>query len=280
MASLRDFYDTDFTHILNISNTVVSINDTPAIEIHTRLHQDFFANAKYISFYIPRHPSPLGACKDLLKDLSLIVDLDKPVATQWGFIGERMIHSSELVFTGRIYFYSESDIQENEFELLRLQELEKGLHICLRGNKYAQERSKLEKPMAFLCHDYRDKELIARPIAIGLSSLRCQVWYDEYSLKVGDRLRESIEKGLKECKKCILVLSQNFLTNTGWTKAEFNSIFTRELMENEDFVLPVWAGVTKQEVFNYSPSLADRFAVNWDLGDKEVVSRLYRAMPK
>jgi hypothetical protein len=37
------------------------------------------------------------------------------------------------------------------------------------------------------------------------------VWYDEFSLKVGDSLRESIEKGIKECKKCILILTQNYL---------------------------------------------------------------------
>lgn len=34
--------------------------------------------------------------------------------------------------------------------------------------------------------------------------------YHEFSLKVGDKLRESIEKGLKDCRKCILVLSPNF----------------------------------------------------------------------
>jgi hypothetical protein len=106
----------------------------------------------------------------------------------------------------------------------------------------------------------------------------CPVWYDEFSLKVGDRLRESIELGLKECKKCVLVISQNFLSNTGWTKVEFNSIFTREIIQRDDFLLPVWHGVTKEEVFNYSPSLADRVGVNWNLGEAEVLRRLFRSI--
>jgi hypothetical protein len=278
MASLREYFDNDFTNINNISNTVVNSQNLPAVEIQARLHEDFPGNSKYISFYIPKHPAPLTACINLMKDLSLILHFDKQIEGQMGFVGERQVHSSELVFTGRVFFYSESDISEDEFELLRRKELLNDLHIHLRGNKYARERSKLEKPIAFICHDSRDKDIVARPIAFGLSKLMCPVWYDEFSLKVGDRLRESIERGLKECKKCVLVLSRNFLSNTGWTKVEFNSIFTRELIEKEDFLLPVWHGVTKEEVFNYSPSLSDRVGVDWKLGDEEVVRRLYRSI--
>ena len=83
----------------------------------------------------------------------------------------------------------------------------------------------------------------------------CPVWFDEFSLKVGDRLRESIEKGIRECKKCILVLTPNFLSNPGWTKVEFNSIFTREIVEKQDLVLPVWRDVSRDQVFEYSPTL-------------------------
>ena len=121
------------------------------------------------------------------------------------------------------------------FENLREQALANGLSIGMYSQNYALERSRLEKPLAFICHDSRDKAQVARPIAIGLSKLMCPVWYDEFSLKVGDRLRESIEKGLrKECKKCVLVLSPQFFGNTGWTRVEFNSIFTREIIETED----------------------------------------------
>ncbi len=63
------------------------------------------------------------------------------------------------------------------------------------------------------------------------------MWYDEFSLRVGDNLRDSIEKGLKECRRCILVLSPNFISNKGWTKTEFDSIFTRQILEEERLVL-------------------------------------------
>jgi hypothetical protein len=146
----------------------------------------------------------------------------------------------------------------------------------LAGNRNTS--GKRERPAAFICHDSRDKERVARPIAEGLSKLACPVWYDEFSLGVGDHLRESIERGLKEAKKCILVLSHRFLANDGWTKVEFNSIFSRELIQRRNIILPVWAGVTTKGVLAYSPSLANRVAVNWRLGIDEVVRRLYCAI--
>ena len=90
------------------------------------------------------------------------------------------------------------------------------------------------------------------------------------SLKVGDNLRRNVEKGLKECKRCVLIITKNFLTNDGWTKREFDSIFTRELIERNSVILPVWHEVSPQDVYQYSPSLADRLAVKWELGVEEV----------
>ena len=43
--------------------------------------------------------------------------------------------------------------------------------------------------------------------------------------------------------------------NRGWTKKEFDSIFTREILEQRNLVLPVWYQVTKDLVYDYSPSL-------------------------
>ena len=153
--------------------------------------------------------------------------------------------------------------------------------IQFRSKTHLAERSKWEKPIAFISHDWRDKEDVAEPIARYFQSLLCPVWYDEFSLKVGDQLRESIEKGLKECKKCVLILSPNFLTNTGWTKVEFNSIFTREILEDRKLVLPVWYKVTKQMVFEYSPSLLNVVALDWQKNGKEEVCRqLHQAITK
>jgi hypothetical protein len=86
----------------------------------------------------------------------------------------------------------------------------------LKSRDFEIARSRHQKPMAFISHDSRDN------LAMELSKRMCPVWYDEYSLEVGDR--SSIEKGIKEARKCILVLSPAFISNGGWGKAEVDSI--------------------------------------------------------
>lgn len=135
-------------------------------------------------------------------------------------------------------------------------------YVIFRDAEYSQYKSEKLRPLAFISHDSRDKDA-AHIVAQYLSNQLCPVWFDEYTLKVGDSLIESIQKGLKECSKCILILSKNFISNTGWTKFEFNSILTREIAEKNKVILPVWRGVTKQDVYEYSPILSDRLALMW-----------------
>jgi TIR domain len=150
--------------------------------------------------------------------------------------------------------------------------------VQFRSQVHAARRSQLEKPLAFISYDSRDRN-VAQKIAIGLQRLMCPVWYDEFSLRVGDNLRDSIEKGLKECKKCILILSPNFLSNRGWTKREFDSVFTREVLEERHVVLPVWHGVGMQDVYDYSPSLLNVKALDWaQLDEEEACRRLCQAI--
>ncbi len=147
-----------------------------------------------------------------------------------------------------------------------------------RSESYVKERSKWEKPLAFISHDSRDKNTIAEPLAIRLAKLMCPVWYDEFSMQVGDSLRESIEKGIRDCHRCVLILTPNFLANGGWSKKEYDSIFTRELIERKKVILPVWHEVKPKDVYEYSPALADKVAVQWADGINEVARKLLGAI--
>jgi len=112
-----------------------------------------------------------------------------------------------------------------------------------------------------------------------LEERNCPVWYADFSLRVGDSLRESIERGLQETRKCILILTPNFLNNEGWTKREFNSVFTREILEKRNVILPVWHEVSQQQVYDYSPGLADKYALPWSEEQKEdVAEKLQQAV--
>ena len=54
MATLREYYDTDFTRILNIGNTLSVANDIETIDIPVRIHLDFDSSTKFLSFYLPK----------------------------------------------------------------------------------------------------------------------------------------------------------------------------------------------------------------------------------
>src|SRR5262249_5863645 len=88
----------------------------------------------------------------------------------------------------RIFIYSESDLPESEILELKREGLTLGHEVQFRSVKYVIERGKHEKPLAFISHDSRDKD-IARAIAIKLNKTLCPVWYDEFTLKVGDNPR-------------------------------------------------------------------------------------------
>ena len=156
--------------------------------------------------------------------------------------------------------------------------LSHGHFVIVRDREYAAMCTLHTKPMAFISHDSSDKDALVRDLARELTTQLCPVWYDEYSLKVGDSLRASIEKGLKEAPRCILVLSPAFLANKGWGKVEFDSIFTREVLEQKDVILPVWHNVGPKDVYEYSPSLADKVGLNSSIGVKELAAKLAAAM--
>ncbi len=52
----------------------------------------------------------------------------------------------------------------------------------------------------FISHASEDKDDFVRPLAIALIEKGFKVWYDELSLDVGDSLRQSIDKGLKNSR--------------------------------------------------------------------------------
>ena len=112
----------------------------------------------------------------------------------------------------------------------------------------------------FISHASEDKDEIVRPLANSLKSYGLNVWYDEFELKIGDSLRRKIDKGLSNSRFGIVVLSKNFIRK-GWTNYELDGIISKAV-SGEQVVLPIWHKITKQEVIEYSPSLADKLARN------------------
>ena len=115
----------------------------------------------------------------------------------------------------------------------------------------------------FISHASEDKDDFVRPLAEALTGLGLRVWYDEFQLRVGDSLRRSIDRGLANSKYGVVILSSSFFAKN-WPQYELDGMVARE-MDGVKVVLPIWHKVTKNEVMAYSPSLADKVALNSSL---------------
>jgi hypothetical protein len=113
---------------------------------------------------------------------------------------------------------------------------------------------------AFISHASEDKDSFVKPLAILLRDLGVNVWYDEFSLRLGDSLSRSIDNGLCGSKFGIVVISKSFISK-GWPDYELKGLIAKEIGKPK-IILPIWHGVTRDEVLDFSPSLADKFAVD------------------
>ncbi len=130
----------------------------------------------------------------------------------------------------------------------------------VQDNKPPEVNSSAESHDVFISHASEDKEDLVRPLVDALSNQGLDVWYDEFSLKIGDSLRQKIDQGLANSRVGLVVLSPAFISK-GWTNYELDGIVTRAV-SGEQILLPIWHGITKQEVMDFSPSLADKVARN------------------
>jgi len=103
------------------------------------------------------------------------------------------------------------------------------------------------------------------------------IWYDEFSLTVGDSLRKSIDKGLANSQFGIVVLSPAFFDKQ-WTEYELNGLVAKEI-EGGKVILPIWHKVSKDQVLQFSPTLADKLALNTAMFTiQELASKLSEAL--
>jgi hypothetical protein len=112
----------------------------------------------------------------------------------------------------------------------------------------------------FISHASEDKDDFVRPLAQALAQLGVKIWYDEFTLEVGDSLSRSIDNGLAESRYGVVVISPSFIQKK-WPERELRGLVAREVEEEQKVILPIWFGVTKQEVLNFSPPLGDTVAV-------------------
>ena len=132
-------------------------------------------------------------------------------------------------------------------------------------NIYAQDNYDF-----FISHASEDKDSFVRRLAETLQAKGARVWYDEFTLRVGDSLRRQIDKGLKNSHFGVVVLSKHFFMKE-WAQKELDGLSSLEA-SGDTRILPIWHEISKDEIIRHSPMLSDKVALNSSLISTEEIA--------
>lgn len=162
----------------------------------------------------------------------------------------------------------------------RISELEKQdtpTALATFSNLYSQIEKVEEQYDVFISHASEDKKDFVDELYNALIDRGLKVWYDTMSIKWGDSLRSKIDTGLKNSKFGIVVLSPHYIEK-GWTQYELEGLFNIEMTAGKT-ILPIWHNLTKQQVQNFSPTIAGRKALSTALLTPiEIVDELFKIL--
>lgn len=209
----------------------------------------------------------IGYQKDLSKKNEEINKLEKEKSTKSKSLADKQKKKIELQIKLNKEEQKERDkVKKEQKEMLTLQqqitrEMEKqkmqSLHSFDIIKPTQTEQTTYD---VFVSHASEDKDEFVRPFVKCLQENGIEVWYDEFSLRVGDSLRRSIDNGLKNYSYGIVVLSEAFFSKE-WPQRELDGLFAREV-NGEKVILPIWHKISKNEVLKFSPIIADMLALN------------------
>ena len=89
---------------------------------------------------------------------------------------------------------------------------------------------------AFISHTSDDKPFVRR-LARDLRACGCDVWFDDWEIRVGDSIVQKIEEGLIDSQFLVVVLSANSVQSK-WVKVELHSGLFSQISSREIKVLP------------------------------------------
>lgn len=147
-----------------------------------------------------------------------------------------------------------------EFNLVYMMETRKKLIDLLRSHEHGVERAGSVEHDIFLSYVHEDDDGLIGQLVHKLRWLNLAVWYDDTDLRLGDGVRKSIDNGVRKATFGVLVITPNYLTRQ-WSQYELDGLVAREIGEGR-IILPVWHGVSRDDVLVCSPALADRVALD------------------
>ena len=120
---------------------------------------------------------------------------------------------------------------------------------------------------AYLIHANENKDL-ARDVASGLRDHGFHIWFNEFV--PGFSIRRQMEAGLQSANAAILLVTGELFTKK-WAQEEMDAALTLEGADQGRLV-PVWVGVSADDVKRFSSMLASRYAIRYESTEQTVTS--------
>ncbi len=126
----------------------------------------------------------------------------------------------------------------------------------------------------FICHASEDKSSFVRDLADQLLRVGASIFYDEYSIGLGQSLTASINAGMSRASHVVVVLSESFFEKA-WTNSELQAAFNLHV-SGDTRLVPIFHGIDPAVIRKRYPLVADIKGLSSSLGYEKVASELIR----
>jgi hypothetical protein len=128
----------------------------------------------------------------------------------------------------------------------------------------------------FVSYAGEDKATAAE-LASELEALDVRPWFAQTELTIGMGLRRSIDHGLAHSRFGVVLMSHSFFRKE-WPQRELDGIVALQVGGRQR-VLPIWHGLSHDDMLGYSPTLADTVAARTsDSTIKEIAAEIARVV--
>lgn len=216
-----------------------------------------------------------------LKAEKLSADLQKKIAEkrQKRNVAAERLQREEIAVKKKHEHITQQMMQSYESRIEELQSIVASATTIPAVHLVEEEEQDIPEYDVFVSHAWEDKADFVDEFVKELQTLGIRVWYDTSQIKWGDSMRKRIDAGLRKSRFGVAVLSPNYIKDGKyWTKAELDGLFQLDSIGGK-VLLPIWHGLTKKEVMEYSPIIASRKAMNTtSMEPKEIAYELKKLL--
>lgn len=117
--------------------------------------------------------------------------------------------------------------------------------------------NKNETKYKFFISYASEESYIAQELLTQLQCLGANTWIDKEKIRIGDSIKQSIEKGILNSEYAIIILSQNYI-NKHWTNTELNAFFELEA-DGRKRILPLIYNLSHEDLKQQYILMTDKY---------------------